>query len=168
MLQILKISKAFCDNIVTFLWGMSMQFFRFFVSNVRIRASALLFSSINPLLFTVFLQISNCACTTKTGVPFSGRRFSLSKNLVEFAPAGAKKVQSFSSATCAAKKILLGLQTCEPSASGGQRVRCSQAAHPFVKKYYFLTGMPGHVSCPGMALAFYFAWMLINSVRSLE
>ena len=93
---------------------------------------------------------------------------SLSKNLVEFAPAGAKKVQSFSSATCAAKKILLGLQTCAPSAGGGQRVRCSQAANPIVKKYYFLTGMPGHVSCPGMALAFYFAWMLINSVRSLE
>ena len=63
----------------------------------------------------------------------------MSKNLVEFAPAGAKKVQSFSSATCAAKKILLGLQTCAPSASGGQRVRCSQAANPFVKKYYFLT-----------------------------
>ena len=41
---------------------------------------------------------------------------------------------SFSSATCAAKKILLGLQTCAPSASGGRRVRCSQAAHPFVKK----------------------------------
>ena len=72
-----------------------MQFFRFFVSNVRIRASALLFSSIYPLLFTVFLQISNCACTTKTGVPFSERRFSLSKNLVEFAPAGAKKIQSW-------------------------------------------------------------------------
>ena len=93
---------------------------------------------------------------------------SLSKNLIEFAPAGAKKVRSFSSATCAAKKILLGLQTCAPSAGGGQRVRCSQAANPFVKKYYFLTGTPGHVSCPGMALAFYFAWMLINSVRSLE
>ena len=49
-------------------------------------------------------------------------------------PQRRKKVQSFSSATCAAKKILLGLQTCELSASGGQRVRCSQAAHPFVKK----------------------------------
>ena len=59
---------------------------------------------------------------------------SMLKNLVEFAPAGAKKVPSFSSATCAAKRILLGLQTCELSASGGQRVRCSQAAHPFVKK----------------------------------
>ena len=66
-------------------------------------------------------------------------RSSLSKNLVEFAPAGAKKVQSFSSATCAAKKIPLGLQTCAPAASGGQRVRCSQAANPFVKEYYFLT-----------------------------
>ena len=54
-------------------------------------------------------------------------------------PARRKKVQSFSSATCASKKILLGLQTCAPAASGGQRVRCSQAANPFVKKYYFLT-----------------------------
>ena len=32
------------------------------------------------------------------------------------------------------KKILLGLQTCAPSASGGQRVRCGQAANFFVKK----------------------------------
>ena len=54
--KILEISKAFCDNIVTFLWGMSMQFFRFFVSNVRIRASVLLFSSINRLLFPALLQ----------------------------------------------------------------------------------------------------------------
>ena len=28
----------------------------------------------------------------------------------------------------------IGLQTCALSASGGQRVRCSQAANPFVKK----------------------------------
>ena len=97
-----------------------MHFFCFSVSIARIRASVLLFSSIESLIFTVLLQISNCACTTKTGVPFSGRRFSLSKNLVEFAPAGAKKAQSFSSATCAAKKILLGLQTCEPAARGGR------------------------------------------------
>ena len=98
----------------------------------------------------------------KTGVPFSGRRFSLSKNLVEFAPAGAKKVQSFSSATCAAKKILLGLQTCAPSASGGQRVRCSQAADPFVKKYSFLTDatppVPQHRGCP--------LWCFSNRQRS--
>ena len=63
----------------------------------------------------------------------------LGKNLVEFAPAGAKKVRSFSPATCAAEKILLGLQTCAPSAMGGRRVRCSQAANLFVKKEYFLT-----------------------------
>ena len=54
--KMLEISKVFCDNIVTFSWGMSMQFFRFFVSNVRIRASALLFSSINCLLFPSLLQ----------------------------------------------------------------------------------------------------------------
>ena len=41
---------------------------------------------------------------------------------------------SFSSATCAAKKILLGLQTCASPALGGRRVRCSQAANPFIKK----------------------------------
>ena len=112
-----------------------MHFFCFSVSIARVCASVFLFYSIRSLLLTVLLQISNCACTTKTGVPFSGRRFSLSKNLVEFAPPERrKKVQAFSSATCAAKKILLGLQTCEPSASGGQRVRCSQAANPFVKK----------------------------------
>ena len=63
----------------------------------------------------------------------------LGKNLVEFAPAGAKKVRSFSPATCAAEKIPLGLQTCVLAAKGGQRVRCSQAANPFVKKEYFLT-----------------------------
>ena len=49
-------------------------------------------------------------------------------------PERRKKVRSFSQATCAAKKIPLGLQTCVPAASGGQRVRCSQAAHPLVKK----------------------------------
>ena len=49
-------------------------------------------------------------------------------------PQRRKKVRSFSSATCAAKKILLGLQTCAPSAESGWRVRCSQAAGPFVKK----------------------------------
>ena len=111
-----------------------MHFFCFSVSIARVCASVFLFSSIRSLLITVFLQINNCARTTKTGAPFSGRRFSLSKNLVEFAPAGAKKVQSFSSATCAAKKILLGLQTCALFVGGGQRVRCSQAANPFVKK----------------------------------
>ena len=43
-------------------------------------------------------------------------------------PQRRKKVRSFSPATCAAEKIPLGLQTCAPSAAGGQRVRCSQAA----------------------------------------
>ena len=71
----------------------------------------------------------NAAC------PGSGTGgFSLPKDLVEFAPAGAKKVQPFSPATCAAGKIPLGLQTCAPAASGGRRVRCSQAANLFVKK----------------------------------
>ena len=79
----------------------------------------------------------------KTGVPFSGRRFSLSKNLVEFAPAGAKKVQSFSSATCAAKKILLGLQTCEPAASADSA--CAAVRQPPLcqKRNTFLTVSTG-------------------------
>ena len=33
-----------------------------------------------------------------------------------------------------AEKIPLGLQTCAPSAFGGQRVRCSQAANLLSKK----------------------------------
>nr|DAG09345.1 MAG TPA: hypothetical protein [Caudoviricetes sp.] len=48
-----------------------------------------------------------------------------------------KKIQSFSQATCAAEKIPLGLQTCAPSASGGGRVRCSQAAKPLSKSNTF-------------------------------
>ena len=63
---------------------------------------------------------------------------SLSKNLVEFAPAGAKKVRSFSSATCAAKKILLRLQVWNLCAGGAQIMRAADCS-PFVKKYYFLT-----------------------------
>ena len=49
-------------------------------------------------------------------------------------PVRRKKTRSFSSATCAAKKILLSLQTCAPSALGGRRVRCSQAAASLSKK----------------------------------
>ena len=48
-----------------------------------------------------------------------------SKNLVAFAPAGAKKVQSFSSATCAAKKILLRLQVWNLCAGGAQIMRAA-------------------------------------------
>ena len=52
-------------------------------------------------------------------------------------PERRKKVRSFSSATCAAKKIPLGLQTCTPSALGGRRVRCSRPQTLLSKKYYF-------------------------------
>ena len=38
--------------------------------------------------------------------------FRLGKSLAEFAPAGAKKVKSFSLAACTAEKIPLGPQTC--------------------------------------------------------
>jgi len=112
-----------------------MHFPRFFVSNVRIRASALLFSSISLLKLTFPMQICGRQPRRreKTGVPFSGRRFSLSKNLVEFAPAGAKKVQSFSSATCAAKKILLRLQVWNLYAGGAQMMRAADC-NPLVKK----------------------------------
>ena len=51
-----------------------MHFFCFSVSIARVCASVFLFYSIRSLLLTVLLQINNCACTTKTGVPFSGRR----------------------------------------------------------------------------------------------
>ena len=63
-----------------------MHFFCFSVSIARVCASVFLFYSIRSLLLTVLLQINNYACTTKTGVPFSGHRFRLSKNL-----AGAAK-----------------------------------------------------------------------------
>ena len=62
----------------------------------------------------------------------------LSRNLVAFAPAGAKKVQSFSSATCAAKKILLRLQVWNLCAGGAQIMRAADCP-PLVKKEYFLT-----------------------------
>ena len=110
-----------------------MHFSRFFVSILHSCASVFLFLPFAPLLLTVLLQMNNCARTTKTGVPFSGRRFSLSKNLVEFAPAGAKKVQSFSSATCAAKKILLRLQVWNLCAGGAQMMRAADC-NPLVKK----------------------------------
>ena len=59
---------------------------------------------------------------------------SMLKNLVEFAPAGAKKVPSFSSATCAAKKILLGLQTCELSVSADSECDAVRPQTPLSKK----------------------------------
>ena len=49
-----------------------------------------------------------------------------------------KKVRSFSSATCAAKKILLRLQVWNLCAGGAQIMRAADC-NPFVKKYYFLT-----------------------------
>ncbi len=58
---------------------------------------------------------------------------SLSKKLVAFAPAGAKKAQSFSSATCAAKKILLSLQVWNLCAGGAQIMRAADY-NPLVKK----------------------------------
>ena len=60
-----------------------------------------------------------------------------SKNLVEFAPAGAKKVQSFSSATCAAKKILLRLQVWNLCAGGAQIMRAADCKPPCQKVILF-------------------------------
>ena len=85
-------------------------------------------SLVQRTFFRDFIKTAHRGC---------GAQYSLSKNLVEFAPAGAKKVRSFSSATCAAKKIPLGLQTCAPSAQGGRRVRCSRPQTLSSKKYYF-------------------------------
>ena len=61
----------------------------------------------------------------------------LSKNLVAFAPAGAKKVQSFSSATCAAKKILLRLQVWNLCAGGAQIMRAADCKPPCQKGILF-------------------------------
>ena len=68
-------------------------------------------------------------------------------------PERRKKVKSFSQATCAAKKIPLGLQTCAPSALGGRRVRCSRPQTLSSKKYYFFDkGNPAGLAC-GVASA---------------
>ena len=56
------------------------------------------------------------------------------KDLVEFRRRSGERKSNHFSATCASKKILLGLQTCAPSAQGRRCVRCSQAASLFVKK----------------------------------
>ncbi len=61
----------------------------------------------------------------------------LSRNLVAFAPAGAKKVQSFSSATCAAKKILLRLQVWNLCAGGAQIMRAADCKPPCQKGILF-------------------------------
>ena len=63
-------------------------------------------------------------------------------------PQRRKKVRSFSSATCAAKKIPLGLQTCAPSALGGRCVRCSRPQTLSSKKYYFFDKDNPAGSCP--------------------
>ena len=61
----------------------------------------------------------------------------LSRNLVAFAPAGAKKVQSFSSATRAAKKILLRLQVWNLCAGGAQIMRAADCTPPCQKGILF-------------------------------
>ena len=78
----------------------------------------------------------------------------LSKNLVAFAPAGAKKVQSFSSATCAAKKILLRLQVWNLCAGGAQIMRAADCT-PLVKKEYFLTVSKNRRSYRAAALTYF-------------
>ncbi|MEE0063083.1 MAG: hypothetical protein UET87_07055 [Oscillospiraceae bacterium] len=76
-------------------------------------------------------------CRHKTP-PVPQHRGQLVKEPRSLSPmARRKKVRSFSPATCAAEKILLGLQTCAPFASGGRRVRCSQAANPLSKSIPF-------------------------------
>ena len=53
--------------------------------------------------------------------------FILPKSLAEFAPAGAKKFQSFSPAACTAEKTPFGSQTCAHGA-------CAAASRIFFKR----------------------------------
>ena len=67
-------------------------------------------------------------------------------------PQRQKKVRSFSSATCAAEKILLRLQVWNLCALGAQIMRAADCS-PFVKKEYFLTATtPQAIAC-GVASA---------------
>ncbi|MFR6425079.1 MAG: hypothetical protein ACLUNO_05610 [Oscillospiraceae bacterium] len=109
----------------------------------RISARSDISGAAGRLRGEVFPGLSNSInARRRTGSP-SGAVQLVQKPRRVSPPERRKKVRSFSSATCAAKKILLGLQTCAPSALGGRRVRCSQAANSFVKKYYFLTVFHG-------------------------
>ena len=71
-----------------------------------------------------------------------------SKSLAEFRRrSGERKSRSFSSATCAAKKILLRLQVWNLCALGAQIMRAADCS-PFVKKEYFLTATtPQAIAC---------------------
>ena len=75
-------------------------------------------------------------------------RLSLSKSLAEFRRrSGERKSRSFSPATCAAEKILLGLQVWNLCAVGAQIMRAADCS-PFVKKEYFLTATtPQAIAC---------------------
>ena len=61
----------------------------------------------------------------------------LSRDNVEFSTSGAKKVQSFSSATCAAKKILLRLQVWNLCAGDAQIMRAADCTPPCQKVILF-------------------------------
>ena len=68
-------------------------------------------------------------------------------------PQRQKKVRSFSSATCAAKKILLRLQVWNLRAAGAQIMRAADCS-PFVKKEYFLTATTPQAEACGVASAY--------------
>ena len=98
-------------------------------------------SLVQRTFFRDFIKTAHRGC---------GAQYSLSRNLVAFAPAGAKKVRSFSPATCAAEKIPLRLQVWNLCAGGAQIMRAADCS-PFVKKQYFLTVLrrqPGHPRLP--------------------
>ena len=80
---------------------------------------------------------SSSSDTHTKRLPPSRGSLRLSKNLVAFAPAGAKKVQSFSSATCASKKILLRLQVWNLCAGGAQIMRAADCTPPCQKVTLF-------------------------------
>ena len=77
-------------------------------------------SSLRSQTIKKFRNVTKPRCRSSGGVQLVQKPRRVSP------PKRRKKVQSFSSATCAAKKILLGLQTCALGAFGVQCVRCSE------------------------------------------
>ena len=66
-------------------------------------------------------------------------------------PRRRKEVRSFSSATCAAKKILLRLQVWNLCAGGAQIMRAADCT-PLVKKEYFLTVSTPEAAASGVVI----------------
>ena len=93
-------------------------------------------SLVQRTFFRDFIKTAHRGC---------GAQYSLSRNLVAFAPAGAKKVRSFSSATCAAKIILLRLQVWNLCAGGAQIMRAADC-NPFCQKGFLFDSLKRRLS----------------------